>query len=280
MDDSPPAQTRYLIVNADDYGLSVGVSAGIRHAHQQGVVSSTSAMMNFPRAQVEVARAASECPDLGQGVHLVLSAGSPTRPASKVTSLVEADGRFPTIGTWVKDRWADADAGQLRDEWRTQIDLFVQAAGRTPTHLDSHHHLSYLHEKPLTVMLELAAEMKIPVRNPMRVEAASHATGSGGGDVGSVLDRLGEHWTATPRPAGLISNHLGTGRTIGDSLTAALPPGAVVEAMCHPGWCDADLKRLSSLTEARQQELDMLCRPALRRNLTKRGFVLVSFAAL
>ena len=42
---SDDASERLLIVNADDYGYTAGVSEGIRRAHRQGIVSSTSVMM-------------------------------------------------------------------------------------------------------------------------------------------------------------------------------------------------------------------------------------------
>ena len=73
-----------LIVNADDYGRTRGVSAGIREAHLHGIVTSTTAMMNFPGVQADLARACDDCPQLGLGVHLVLTAGRPLRPAENV----------------------------------------------------------------------------------------------------------------------------------------------------------------------------------------------------
>lgn len=37
-----------LIVNADDFGLCEAVNYGIIESHRNGVVNSTSAMMNMP----------------------------------------------------------------------------------------------------------------------------------------------------------------------------------------------------------------------------------------
>ena len=44
-----------LIINADDYGRSPGISRGIREAHQRGVVTSTSCLMNFPNTASDIA---------------------------------------------------------------------------------------------------------------------------------------------------------------------------------------------------------------------------------
>src|SRR5262245_24357839 len=85
------AARRYLIVNADDYGLSPGLNAGVLAAHREGLVTSTSLMANQPWAAEAVAAA----PDtLGLGLHLNLTAGEPCARAAQVPSLVGADGRF------------------------------------------------------------------------------------------------------------------------------------------------------------------------------------------
>ena len=61
--------TTSLIVNADDYGRTPEVSLGIRQAHLQGLVSTTTAMVNMPVALDQIRRAQDECPRLGLGVH-------------------------------------------------------------------------------------------------------------------------------------------------------------------------------------------------------------------
>ena len=49
---------RSLIVNADDYALSPGVSRGILEAHARGVVTSTTALVNTPEQTQVAAEAA------------------------------------------------------------------------------------------------------------------------------------------------------------------------------------------------------------------------------
>jgi len=41
---------RRLIINADDFGLSPGVSRGILRAYREGILTSTTFMVNFPWA--------------------------------------------------------------------------------------------------------------------------------------------------------------------------------------------------------------------------------------
>ena len=49
-----PGPPRYLIVNADDLGLSEGVNRGILEAAQQGIVSSSTVMVNMPAAEAGI----------------------------------------------------------------------------------------------------------------------------------------------------------------------------------------------------------------------------------
>ena len=63
---------RYLIVNADDFGLSEGVNRGIIRAHEQGILTSASLMVRWPAA-AEAARYAAQHPRLSVGLHLDLA---------------------------------------------------------------------------------------------------------------------------------------------------------------------------------------------------------------
>src|SRR6266568_9642133 len=58
-----PGIMRYLIVNADDFGFSEGVNRGILEAHDKGIVTSASLMVERPAA-VEAADRARERPRL------------------------------------------------------------------------------------------------------------------------------------------------------------------------------------------------------------------------
>ena len=55
---------KYLIVNADDFGLTPGINAGIVTAHEQGIVSSTTLMVHGAAAE-EAAAWARARPALG-----------------------------------------------------------------------------------------------------------------------------------------------------------------------------------------------------------------------
>src|SRR3712207_3044026 len=84
---------RQLIVTADDFNLSEGVSRGILAAHQHGIVTETSVMVNLGDLQ----RAASlllEAPRLALGLHLNITRGRPLAASSAVAVLLGPDGHF------------------------------------------------------------------------------------------------------------------------------------------------------------------------------------------
>src|SRR5512143_145694 len=83
-----------LIINSDDYGRTPEISRGIREAHLRGVVTSTTCMMNIPTTGDDISIALTETPNLGMGVHLVLTMGRPLSAPESVSSIVDERGNF------------------------------------------------------------------------------------------------------------------------------------------------------------------------------------------
>jgi predicted glycoside hydrolase/deacetylase ChbG (UPF0249 family) len=67
--------TRRLIVNADDFGLTPGVSAGILSAHRHGIVSSTTLLATAAIDAEQLAELRDS--SLGVGIHVNLTLGRP-----------------------------------------------------------------------------------------------------------------------------------------------------------------------------------------------------------
>src|SRR5258707_12628273 len=88
------AAGKQLIVNADDYGLTPGVSRGILEAHLKGIVTSTTVMMGLPGVAAAIAEAQRTAPKLAPGVHLTYSGKGirPILPPEEVPSRVQPEG--------------------------------------------------------------------------------------------------------------------------------------------------------------------------------------------
>src|SRR2546426_717777 len=151
---------RHLVVNADDFGLTAGVSRGVLEAHRHGLVTSTTTLVNLPPLP-ELDAEAAGCPGLGIGLHVNLTFGTPVSPTAKVPSLVDAEGRFPRDPLVVEAR---ADADEIRREAEAQIEAFARRFGRLPTHLDSHHHVHRLAPVAEPIM-RVARAARLPLRS-------------------------------------------------------------------------------------------------------------------
>ena len=112
---------RFLIVNADDFGMSRTVNQGIIEAHDRGIVTSASLLVDWPGAEEAVQYARSH-PGLGVGLHADLGEWNWDGP------------------DWCVDyeRVADGDPGAISAELGRQLEEFRRLVGRDPTHLDSH----------------------------------------------------------------------------------------------------------------------------------------------
>ena len=84
---------KLLIVNADDYGLTEGISRGILRGHRDGIITSTSALVRGP-AYPTVSGWPADVPSLGVGVHLAaVGEDPPLLSAAEIPTLVGRRGR-------------------------------------------------------------------------------------------------------------------------------------------------------------------------------------------
>jgi hypothetical protein len=245
---------RTLIVNADDFGLTRGVSAGILAAHRHGIVTSTTVLVNGDPDRRQLAEARDS--GLGLGLHVNLTLG---KPLTRGRSLVGADGRF------VRDpvrAAAAAEAREIRREVEAQIERFERLVGRRPTHLDSHHHVG-LYPPVRDVVLDVARAAGVAVRSQ---DAAARERARSAGL------RTPDHFFGEAGPGAYWS----LAQTL--ARLRALPPG-VSEFMAHPGLFDDDLG-YSRFGRQREIELAGLGGPAARGAAAALGIRLTHFGGL
>jgi predicted glycoside hydrolase/deacetylase ChbG (UPF0249 family) len=272
-----------LIINADDYGRTPEISHGIRVAHLRGMVTSTTVMMNMPSAAEDIHHALIGTPNLGLGVHLVLTAGKPLLPAEEIPSLTTADGNFLKLDALVSCA-PDLNPAEAKAEWRAQVEAFIAAAGKKPTHLDSHHHSSYFTPALLQAMFELAREYGLPIRLPIAHGIDSSMAGLPDELVAPILEfapQLLEEFQPNS-PDAFFASFYDESATRGEFLRIIrlLPPAGTFEIMCHPGYVDEAFAKVSVYAYQRQTELEILTDPAMRKEVEKRGIQLISFAQL
>ena len=245
---------RRLIVNADDFGLTPQVSAGILTAHRHGIVSSTTALVTAA-LDADAVSALRES-GLGVGLHVNLTLG---RPLSRGRSLVDASGRFVRDPRQAAARAAGRD---IEREVTAQIEKFTSLMRRSPTHLDTHHHVGLL--DPVTdVVLDAARSLGVPVRS-QNESARARARSAG--------LRTPDHFFGESGPGPYWS----LARTL--AHLKKLPVG-VSEFMAHPGRFDDELA-YSRYGRQRETEMVGLGTPAVRAAVESLGIGLCHFGAL
>ena len=188
-----------VVINADDFGLTEGVCAGIVKAIQAGGVTATTAMACVPGAVERLKRWAPKIPG-HIGAHLQLTSGAPVLPPERVPSLVQDGGQFPAIRKQVRAR-----TEEILFEWRAQIEL-LRCAGIELTHLDSHHHIHRL-PSALPAFCELAKQYGLPAR-ALDAETTRSLRTAGVPCVGRTLT----DWYGGELSAGSLVNVLNEGR--------------------------------------------------------------------
>jgi chitin disaccharide deacetylase len=265
---------RYLIVNADDFGFTRDVNAGIVEAHRNGILTATTLMANG-EAFEDALRLAAENPSLDIGVHLQMVQGtSLSEPGRPLPATVGA-----LIGDLIAGRW------DVERELRAQVEKILKA-GLKPTHLDTHKH-THLLPPVLKAVARLSRDFGIAwVRRPfdlpldgrragVKTRSAALLMGLLRGHFGRVLSEHGAR--STDHFAGFVWTGDYTAEDL-IGLVEALPEGTT-EFMCHPGRLGPELRAAQTrLKESREKELQALVDPRVKQALERQGVTLTGFS--
>lgn len=285
---------RRLIVNADDFGYTLGVNRAILEAHSHGVVTSATLMANGP-AFAEAVQLAGTVPKLSIGCHVVLTDGEPVLGAERLPSLTSGshfrDGMIAFAARAIAGR---IDGDEIAAEASAQI-LKIQSAGIAVSHIDTHKH-THLFPKILQPLLRAAANCGVrAVRNPFGPRLplrSSHLLarpglwtryaevrilGAFAGKFREAVDREG--FTTPDGTLGIVVTGA-LDETLFYAIARSIPEGTW-EFVCHPGYNDADLQAgKTRLRESRETELRVLTLPAAREVLTRQEIELISYREL
>jgi len=243
-----------LIINADDFGLTNGVTYGIYDAIKYGVATSTTMMVNTPGTGL-AARLVKSDVQLKVGLHLNLSIG---KPLTGCKSLVDDYGYFIKPAILKSDERYDEE--EVFGEFAAQYRKFVELTGIEPTHIDSHLYVHQIFPKAERQAKRLCEKIGVPLRQfdtkfyrgVHFEDRFKHKECESIAEMKEKLKRL------------IVEN---SGRE-------------VVELMVHPGYLDREILEMSSYNYSRTVEGAVLKDSEIIEFVRKNTGGLISFAGL
>jgi hopanoid biosynthesis associated protein HpnK len=154
-------ETRRVIITGDDFGLSPTVNAAVIQAHQEGILTSASIMINGPAWQ-EAVELAIAYPNLCLGLHLTLIQGRAVLPHSHIPHLVDDQGNFrrEPVSVGMLYFFSRRAREEIRAELEAQVEKLLQA-GLSPRFLNGHLNI-HLHPAVWPLVRRLAGNYDIP----------------------------------------------------------------------------------------------------------------------
>jgi len=285
---------KMLIVNADDFGMSEEISDGIITAHLDGIVTSTSLMVNMPDAERAV-RLAQQTPSLDVGMHLNITEGHPVLPPEKVPTLVNNTGEFLSDKKLIpKIKKFRVSPFEIEAEFSAQVSKMLDM-GIRPTHLDSHHHV---HIYPLSawafkrvakkfgIMKVRAIRYYLPyLSNKQKLEHYKNIVIISSKNIYKVIiqkflwhDMISADYSIIISLAKPNSDYLDIQKKW-VKILEDLPYG-IFEAGCHPGYESKRTRNSDPWWEKRKDELNALTSYAVKDMVKKKDIELINFPRL
>jgi len=270
-----PADSKLLIVHADDLAVAHSVDTASFDALDKKAVTSASIMV--PCAWLtEVASYAKEHPDADLGLHLTLTSEwkidrwGPASSSGKVSSLLDPSGYLWSETASAAQNIKPEDAER---EIRAQIERAI-ALGIHPTHLDSHMGVLFSKLELFAVYVKVAHEYKLPFL-AVRISNAPAQLLAVLSEKDVILDSV---VMASP------TVHANEWRDFYANAVKNLKPG-VTEMIVHLGHDDAELQAVTLDhpdygSAWRQRDYDFVTGPEFKKVVEENHVILVKWKDL
>ena len=270
-----PADSKLLIIHADDLAVAHSEDAASFDALDQHAVTSASIMVPCPWL-TEVADYAKAHPDADLGLHLTLTAEwktyrwGPVESKDKVPSLLDPSGYlWPDVEPALRALKAD----EVEREIRAQIEHAI-AMGIHPTHVDSHMGTLFARPDLFAVYVKVAHEYKLPFLAAL-TPGATQEIRSLLSDKDVLLDSV---VIASPEV------NAANWKAFYTNAIKNLKPG-VTEIIVHLGHNDAELQAVTVDhpdygAAWRQRDYDAVTSPELKKAIDDNHVILIRWKDL
>ncbi len=289
---------RYLIINADDFGMCRSANFAVFDLLKSGGITSSTIMAPCGWAP-EAVKFAKEHPEFAIGVHLTTTSEWENYRWGPVgvganASMRDKDGYFYYE---CDDFENNADLDEVKNEVIAQIEK-LKALGLNPSHLDNHmgslYGVATGRFELLQLMITIAGEYKLPLRMPMNFTEAQFGN--------TMLDVQ----VAPEMIQGLIKQVVGYAKSLGVAMPDYLMPGdwsgpqkdsyenfkeyiyemyrefpeGVIETYIHPAFETDELKGTTGCWERRVWEHKLFSDPQTKQHIDSLGIKLINYRDL
>ncbi len=281
---------KYLIINADDFGLCHSANAAVFDLFESGCIFSSTVMAPCPGAD-EAIEFAAKHPQYAIGVHLTHTnewkERCPWGPLTDGASLKTPEGRM-----WPEseDFEAHCNYDEAMAESRAQIE-YCESRGMHPSHVDSHMGAVYGLNgklKLLPMTLKLCGEKGYPFRMFSKPLASQCPEGTNMALFKAACRFAGAFGKLyrVPMPDYLIfPEHIETGETYEEFKNNFIEyliriPEGICETYIHPAFPTEEMQRISGTWQRRGWEYEVMKDPETHAAFKANGIHLISYRHL
>jgi len=283
-----------MILCADDFGISPGVSEGITKLIEQGRISATSCMMTEPGIVQDISNLKPHIEKVDIGLHLVLTDVKPLSKPEPGSGLVNHEGNFLAFGRLVRKSYLNRlNYSAVLSECSHQIERFIDLIGRPPDFIDGHQHVQQLPVVREAFLNAIGKYDKSPAFYCRKAGLPSHWIwrelfyGSSWLALQNLLIVFPSLRTSQEyHRRGISHNRYLLGYYDGNEETPfediflsymSLKPSMADIFFCHPGIADKILSRRDSLVGVRTRVLEFLGSDKMMEILSERNIEINRF---
>lgn len=282
---------KYLIVNADDYGMCHAANEAVAELFQNGRLKSATIMMPCATAE-EAVRFSIDHPEYAIGVHLTLTSEWQTyrwQPLTGRKSLMDKEGFM-----WHEsdDVGKHATYDDLEAEIRAQINL-AHKMGMKPSHLDNHMGSLYGHETMRFGLLKMTLRVCGEYGYAFRMFTATDKRVCPAGvpyAIYSCLPLLSKHWGKKynvimpdyllfPDWTEDLKQSYEHYRETILKIWTDIPEG-ITETFVHPAKACDELRSITNSWKYRDWEYQLMNDPETEKYLNDHGVQMISYREL
>ena len=263
-----------LLTQGDDFGFTKAVTLGIIDAIENGVLKNTGLFANMPTA-VMAAAYIRNCDHACFGIDFNIVSGPSVSDPKDVPHLVDENGQFIRSGARLKDERFKTKEGRIEmfpyeevyAELKAQYERFILLTGKKPGYLHGH---SLSHENYDRAIHQLSEETGIPYSADIKAKHGFHSLH----DILNVRpkDPAQNKKVFDPNDQ-LNKDPLGNVFVHQDYLLES----EYSEIGGHPGFVDAELMSLTTLSLERMKDHAMMVSPKLKEWIKENNVELITY---